>query len=150
MVTKFVIFFAFTIAAVAQPQFNVIRDASNNVLAVSTEALPATTGTVFVADVVAPIECLAPNPLFDEYGRCWWRLSGSAIVPGAPRWPATAALKRAAAKRLRGKLDETLRDILTLERWQLDPANVLVLDRSAELTAAQARFGQLRDILAGP
>lgn len=129
---------------------NVLGDAAGNVLQVSSEPLTPAAGLTLVEGVTdAPPEFTEPGALFDDAGRCLWRVSGATITAGAARWPATAALKRAAAARLRQRIDETLLMILALERWQSDGQNVLVLDRSAELSAARARLTQLRDILAG-
>lgn len=137
-------------ASSALADVNVWRDGQNNVIEMSSSNTPITTGLVLVAGALSvPTEATAPGSLTDSHGRFVWRVSGRTVVSGSPRWPSNATLKRAATARLRARIDESLAAILALERWQADPQNVAVADRAAELTAAQTRLGQLRDVLAG-
>lgn len=128
---------------------NVLTDAAGSIVQCSSEPLQASTGLTLVTGLDPAGGFADPGALFDDTGRCRWAVSAGAVVPVPPRWPATPALKRAASVTVRGRINDALLAILALERWQSDPANVAAADRSAELTAANARLGQLRDILAG-
>ena len=137
---------------------NILRDAQGLVVQASRVKLEPSAGLTLVEGVTDVPEAFlspgalffeVPGMLFDDAGRCVWRIDDGKVTPTAPRWPATPALKRQATAWLRRRLDEVLLRVITLERWQIDPVSLLVLDRSAELNAARARFVALRDILAG-
>ena len=137
---------------------NILIDSSGNIIKASRDTITEEPGLKLVEGIedtpdsfqtAVPLFDEVPGVLFDDCGRCIFRLADKTIVPGAARWPDTADLKYMMCSRICQRLDTLLLTIISLERWQSDSSNTKVRDRSAELEEARSKFIETRDTLAG-
>ena len=120
-------------------------DASNNVVRIAKDIQNAPTGTTTVSGVSVPAGVTSVE---DEYGRCAYKLVGSALVPQSPVWPQSVAAKAIQRAKLIRKVDELHQRIILVERWQT--SYTAIRDRTNELTSLNSDRDALIAILEGP
>lgn len=136
------------LASIAQVQF-AVTDADGSVIEILGSSVSSTADTTCVQVLNVRWVGSTELPIEDVYGRCTYRVSGTALEPRSAVWPLPAASKARRSAALLALADRLVDKLITVERWQATPALVSIKDRSAEVQDLKDRIAELRSVWLG-